>query len=655
MVPDPTAADLSAPALRPLPLGQLRPAGWLRRQLRLQADGMAGHLDEIWPDIGDSAWIGGAAEGWERGPYWLDAIVPLSALLDDERLKEKVQRWVDYILDHQDVDGWLGPQAPDPSDAHSEQFGPYDVWPRMVLLKALLQFHDGTGDDRIIPAALRLCRRIDGILADWPLHEWGRVRWADLVLCLDTLYDLTHEAWLPEMADRVRAQGYDWAAFSAEFPYRSKVSDESLRHFQDEAGGVWMNDRHLSSHGVNVAMGLRSLPVWSRHSESGEEQAAFRQFIDRLDEFHGQATGAFTADEHLAGLNPAQGTETCAVVEYLFSLAVALEVWGSDEAVVDRWERLAFNALPASARPDEWGHQYDQQANQVICHVTEDRVYSNNGPDANIFGLEPHFGCCTANRHQGWPKFAARLWMIGPDDGLTALSYAPCDLDTRLGGRRVRIEVSGDYPFADRVQIAVVAEDGAEFAIRLRIPAWVDGASIAVDDQAPMPAAAGSIVPVRQDWGGRHQITLLLPAGTRVESRPGEAVAVSRGPVLFALAVGEDWRQVGGQEPHGTWEIHPTAPWNYSLELDPADPDAALRVETTPVAGSVFSTDGAPIRLHGRARIVPRWTLEHGAAAAPPPSPCPGTGPAVEATLLPYGAARLRVTDLPWHRPTDTE
>jgi hypothetical protein len=42
---------LTPPALRPLPLATLRPAGWLLERLRLQADGMAGHLDEFWPDI----------------------------------------------------------------------------------------------------------------------------------------------------------------------------------------------------------------------------------------------------------------------------------------------------------------------------------------------------------------------------------------------------------------------------------------------------------------------------------------------------------------------------------------------------------------------------------------------------------------------------
>ena len=81
----------------PLPLGSIRPQGWLRNQLRIQAEGLSGHLDEFWPDVADSGWIGGAAEGWERGPYWLDGVVPLAFLLEDDRLKEKVPGgWITF-------------------------------------------------------------------------------------------------------------------------------------------------------------------------------------------------------------------------------------------------------------------------------------------------------------------------------------------------------------------------------------------------------------------------------------------------------------------------------------------------------------------------------------------------------------------------------
>src|SRR5215510_12352192 len=99
-------SGLAAPAFATLPLGAIRPEGWLRRQLRIQADGLTGHLDEFWPDIADSQWFGGKAEGWERAPYWLDGAIPLAWLLDDEKLKARLSARVAYMLDHQRADGW---------------------------------------------------------------------------------------------------------------------------------------------------------------------------------------------------------------------------------------------------------------------------------------------------------------------------------------------------------------------------------------------------------------------------------------------------------------------------------------------------------------------------------------------------------------------
>src|SRR5512134_219085 len=103
------AASLAEPVFRPLPLGSIRPAGWLARQLRLQADGLTGHLDRFWPDVAQSQWFGGTAEGWERAPYWLDGAVPLAFLLEDAELVERVGRRVRHVVEHQRPDGWYAP------------------------------------------------------------------------------------------------------------------------------------------------------------------------------------------------------------------------------------------------------------------------------------------------------------------------------------------------------------------------------------------------------------------------------------------------------------------------------------------------------------------------------------------------------------------
>jgi hypothetical protein len=156
-------APLQPGAFVPLPLGAVKPRRWLLDQCRLQADGFTGHLEEYWPDLGpDNMWLGGATEGWERGPYYLDGLVPLAHVLDDERLKAMAQRWLDSILGMQDESGWIGPvKAPDRQE--------YDQWPVAIVLKVLTQHFEATEDPRVIPAMLGFCRYLRDTLPGRPL------------------------------------------------------------------------------------------------------------------------------------------------------------------------------------------------------------------------------------------------------------------------------------------------------------------------------------------------------------------------------------------------------------------------------------------------------------------------------------------------------
>ena len=148
--------------------------------------------------------------------------------------------------------------------------------------------------------------------------------------------------------------------------------------------------------------------------------------IGDLIRHHGVASGCLNGDEHLAGNNPSQGSELCSVVEYMFSLQALLESFGST-AYADQMERLAYNALPATITEDFMAHQYLQQANQIMADDTE-RPWFNNSKESNMFGLEPNFGCCTANMHQGWPKFVNSLWY--KEDSNTVVSMCFCLLYT---------------------------------------------------------------------------------------------------------------------------------------------------------------------------------------------------------------------------------
>ena len=120
-----------------------------------------------------------------------------------------------------------------------------------------------------------------------------------------------------------------------------------------------------------------------------------------------------------------------------------------------------------------------------------------------------------------------------------------------------------------------------------------------------------------------------------------------RGPLTYALRIESEWKQVGGTAPAADYEIYPRSPWNYGLAIDPENPEGTLTVEERKVRMPCFSEDRAPVEITAPAARLPQWGMEHAMAAPPPRSPAEHSGPVEPVILIPYGAARLRITEFP--------
>lgn len=198
-------APLSLNAFAPLPLGSIQPRGWLRRQLQIQANGLSGHLDEFWPDLRDSGWIGGSGESWERGPYYLDGLVPLAYSLDDERLIAKARKWIDWTIQHQRTDGRIGAEL-GRGEYRTVRQESDTWWPNMIMLKVLTQYQEATGDPRVIPLMEKYLDYQMKLLDQAPLREWAEHRWADEVLSIVWLYNRTGNPKLLDLARKLHGK-----------------------------------------------------------------------------------------------------------------------------------------------------------------------------------------------------------------------------------------------------------------------------------------------------------------------------------------------------------------------------------------------------------------------------------------------------------------
>jgi hypothetical protein len=615
---------------RPLPLSSVTPTGWLRRQLLLQADGLTGHLDEFWPDVAHSQWFGGKAEGWERAPYWLDGVIPLAWILGDKALQGKCEGYIKKIITGQRPDGWY---APYPIDAVSRQ---YDLWAILLVNKILVQYHEATGEAVVLEAVMRNLKAMLQILDQTPLFGWGKFRWFEGLISVYYAYERTGEAWLLDLARKLHAQGFDYMNFYA----GKDVTIPTPRR------GLWRWDKHV----VNTGMALKAYALSSRLTHQENECAFGAKMLEILDRYHGQVTGMFTGDECLSGTNPVQGTELCAVVETLYSLEHLISVTG-DPAFGDRLERIAFNALPATFAADMWSHQYDQQVNQVQCTINPDHMWTTNGAESNIYGLEPNYGCCTSNMHQGWPKFASHLWMRA-GDGLAAVAYAPSSARFETHGIPVHVTLDTDYPFRETLKLTVTVDKPVRFPLLLRVPAWARLATIRIQGESQKRLKPGTFHRIQREWKGTVSAALRFPMKAKTSQRYNGAISLERGPLVYSLKIGESWTRVNADKPHrelphGDFEVRPTTPWNYGLLLDEKNLDTSVKFEELPVGEKPFSPEGAGVTAKVKGRRLPRWNMAHGWAAEVPPDPQDSREPIEQLTLIPYGCTNIRVTEFP--------
>lgn len=613
-----------------LPSGAVEADGWLKRQLRIQANGLSGHLDEIWPDVGPkSGWLGGAGESWERGPYYLDGLLPLAWQLNDDVLKAKARRFIEWTLVNARADGMFGPEGND------------DWWPRMVMLKVFVQYFELTADQRVIEVMTRYFAMQLTTLPMRPLKDWGRFRWQYQLVTMIWLYNLTGDRRIISLASLLHDQGWNWSGYFADFPHHAKVTGASIGLGGADSTANGLKDLALSAHGVNIAMGVKATSVWSIISNDDRDRDAIHQQLSTLDHFHGQPTGIFAADEHLAGRSPSQGVELCAVVEMMYSLQQSLAINGS-AAIADRLEMIAFNALPAALSDDMWAHQYDQQPNQVQSSLAAG-PWTSNGPEANLFGLEPHFGCCTANFHQGWPKLVQSMWLATARDGLVAMVYGPCRVITRVRGVDVEIVESTDYPFDDVVQLAVSPAMATIFPIDFRVPGWAKGLEVTVNGRRHDRKAIAGFITINRKWTQGDRVELRFAVMPRQVKGSDGIVSIAHGPILFVLPIGEHWQKWRDRgQKAADWQVFPTTEWRYAMTDTSIGAPLRNAVPLVP-----FSRMAPAMKLAVAMRRLYAWPIIDGSAAPPPmPPKLVDTQPEL-VDLIPYGAAKLRITAFP--------
>ena len=632
-----------------LPLGSIRAKGWLLEMLQRQKSGATGQLDALYPQVvgARNGWLGGDGDQWERGPYWIDGLLPLAYILDDRALKEKVKPWVEWALKSQRADGYFGPEKNYPSEPGLQRSNCDDWWPRMVMLKILQQYYSATGDQRVVTLMSNYFRYQLKTLPEKPLGFrtfWAEYRVCDNLQAVYWLYNITGEPFLLELGDLLHKQGINFTDMMLNRDDLSRLG---------------------TIHCVNLAQGIKEPVIYYQQRPERKYIDAVKKGFADIRRFNGQAQGMYGGDEALHGNNPTQGSELCSAVELMFSLEKMIEITG-DLSMVDHLEKIAFNTLPTQISDDFMTRQYFQQANQVMItrHVHNFDV-DHDGTDIN-FGLLTGYPCCTSNMHQGWPKFTQNLWYATPDNGLAALAYSPSEVTAKVGnGCLVKITEDTCYPMDDKIRFTVKIEDNkyaeTDFPLHLRVPGWCKQATITVNGKTEQTAEAGTVAIIRRIWKTGDYVELALPMHVFTNRWHENSIAVERGPLVYGLQMKEQWekKEFPQNEEHlfGKTYFEVTSPdkWNYGIVLFDfarADDYVKVSIDAEKQKSNYFwNLENAPVQIKLKARQIPQWKL-YNEMAGPLPysvsySVTPQPMPEEEITLIPYGCTTLRISQFP--------
>ncbi len=633
-------APLLPQSYTPLPLGAIKPRGLMLEMLDRQRQGLTGNLDSIYSLVcgPNNGWLGGTGDGWERGPYWLDGLVPLAYLLDDQKLKDKAQEWIEWTIRNQRSDGYFGPVPLKPGFTvikGTQQENREDWWPKMVMLKVLQQYYGATEDKRVLTLMTNYFHYMLEHLPEKPLDNWtywGAQRGGDNLAIVYWLYSITKDKSLLKLGQLIHQQTFDWT---------QTFTDNTIRKLNP----------FPNLHCVNVAQGLKEPAIYYQQSKDKKHRDAVREGLSAIRDTHGFVNGMYGADEHMHGNNPTQGSELCSAVEMMYSFESILPIT-SDVFYADYLEKIAYNVLPTQITDDFMRKQYFQQVNQVLI-TNEGRNFFNDNNGHLVFGTTSGYPCCVSNMHQGWPKFVQNLWYATADAGVAALVYGESEVSIKVANNaQVKIVEDTYYPFKEEVRFTIHTNLAVKFPFHLRIPLWCKKPELKVNGKQVALNVANSIAVIDRVWNNNDIITLNLPMDFVVSTWYNGSAGIERGPLVYALKIQEDWtevKKIGFDDTY--WEVRPKSSWNYSLSREQLENLSFKITVKDTVASYPWNLENAPVVVKTDGYRVPSWTIVNGQTGMLPspggPSPQVRVAKPEEIELVPYGCTTLRISQFP--------
>lgn len=648
--------------------------------------------------------------GWEELPYWLKGYQLLGCILDDEKILAESRVWIEGALASQRPDGDFGPdQRFGPDRRFNDGEGTRDYWANMIMLFTLQNHYERTADPRVLDLMTKYFHyQLTVPDKDFLTRYWQRMRGGDNLYSVYWLYNRTGDAKLLELAEKIHRRTADWK-MPGTLPNWHNVNiaqcfREPATHYlqtRDETDlrATYDNFWEIRKRYGQVPGGMFGADENARPGYTDPHQATETcGFVEQMlsDQLLMQITGdPFWADhcEDVAfNSMPASMTTDMRALRYFTAPNMAVsDAKNHAPGIQNRGPFFMMN--PFSSRccqhnhsigwPYYAKHLWLATPDNGLCAAlhSASEVTAKVGPGKGAivrivaetkypFEETIVFKIGTARavsfplylRVPAWCR-APQLAINGQKISATATASAPAE--NRISSEATRSAQATVN--REPATVNVITPDGtAAPAGNYKLKTVNRGGLAAV----PAAIGGGAYLRIEREWRDGDTVTLDLPMSVSVRqwAENHDSVSVNYGPLTFSLKIGERYERRGSEETairdskwqpgadKSKWpsfEIFPETPWNYGLVLDRAAierPEKAFAVEKLAWPGDnfPFTTDSAPIRMMARAKKIPQWTLdEHGLAGKLQPGPVASAEPEETVTLIPMGAARLRISAFP--------
>lgn len=533
--------------LKSFPVGSVSPEGWLKEFLERQKDGLTGNLEVGGYPFNTTLWMPPynspqKDDPWrfEQTAYWIDGMARCGYLLNNTMLTNKAEKQINYVFEHPDKNGYLGPDLGDENKILR--------WVQTVFFRAAMAKYEKTGDYKIIEG---LKKHYLGEM--YPHNKFREMTNIEAILFC---YDKTGDAALLNFAKQIYSE---WE--------KTDTTDSSPASF--------LIDKPVTEHGVTYNEKAKLGAIMYMYTGEDKYLEMSRSAYNRILKYHVLADGMHSCTEGMRNIQPLESHEACDITDFTWGLEYMTMATGKTK-YADVIEKVIFNALPGQVMNDFKALQYFSCPNQVIATSLSNHNFFYKGSTSMRYSPNPWTQCCAGDINRAMPNYIINMWMNDKDGNPAAVLYGPSELNYKMpSGEDVEIKQVTNYPFDDNIQFKISISEKKVFKFSLRIPGWMENYRIVVNGKEVSPVLNNGFAVIEKVWQTGDEVKFKFEQKIKKVNWGTNGVSIERGPIVYALNIKQDKKINAGEkrssEKFPAYEMYPASDWNYGLALENVD------------------------------------------------------------------------------------